>query len=131
MPKPGRRSAADIKDTKIAEIRRPSPPSWMSKSERAEWKAIVAQKPPEWATRDRYPLLEAYCTHAILRREAAKRLDELMDGDVSEIRQWATVHDGQSKQINSLGIRLEIAQSTSYEANRRNQAGKKAPPWQR
>lgn len=127
----GRKSAAEITDTKVASIERAKPPSWLSAAEKKEWTEIVKKMPPTWVSRERYPLLEAYCTHAISRRLAAKKMAALARGespDSKEYDRWSTIHGRDTEKLKSLAIRLEIAQSTSYERNRRNQAGKK--PWE-
>lgn len=127
----GRKSTAELAVATTRSIERPKPPAWMSKAEKAEWREIVKCKPPEWMTREKYPLLEAYCTHAVARRYYAARLTDLQLEEVSpkEVKEWSTMHDAQSKQINSLGIRLDIAQSTSYERNRRASGKNRALEW--
>lgn len=135
MGQRGRKSAADLADTKVASIERVAPPAWLSAAEKKEWREIVNRMPPTWVSRERYALLEAYCTHAVSRRLAAKKMATLSrqkEIDTEEYARWSMIHGRDTEKLKSLAIRLEIAQSTSYERNRRNQAGKPASkkPWE-
>lgn len=129
MGQRGRKSTAELSVAHQSSIERPKPPAWMSNDEKKEWREIVKCKPPEWMTRDKFPHLEAYCTHAVARRFAAMKYDQAMQMDApdpSKVKKWSDIHSTESAKIQSLGIRLDIAQSTSYERNRRA-AGKKKP----
>lgn len=130
MGQRGRKSTAEL-SVAPSSIERPKPPAWMSKEEKKEWTQIVKCQPAEWMTRDKYSHLEALCTHSVARRFAAEKYDEAMqtdEPDPSTVKKWSDIHATESAKIQSLGIRLGIAQSTSYERNRRNQA--KKAPWQ-
>lgn len=100
----------------------------MSKAEKSEWREITKCKPAEWMTREKFPLLEAYCTHAVARRYVADKYRECMDedGQPQDMKRWSDIHSTETAKLQSLGIRLEIAQSTSYERSRRA----KKPKWE-
>jgi hypothetical protein len=61
MAQRGRKSAAALSVVSMIGNERPAPPDELTEDEAAEWRAIAGPMPPDWFTRENYPLLEYPC----------------------------------------------------------------------
>lgn len=71
----GRKSAAELAEG-LTTAPRLEPPSHLTPAEAAEWRAVVADKPPAWFTQDTVILLEGYCKSAVRMRWMETQVDE-------------------------------------------------------
>jgi len=49
----------------------------LTEEQAAEWRAIVATKPPEWFNRDSQALLVALCRHIVISRRIADTVSKV------------------------------------------------------
>ena len=75
MNKRGRKSSADLATRPVLiEAHRPAPPADFGEAESAVWKDTVGTMPLGWFSRAQYPLLIAYCRHAVRANQMAAHL---------------------------------------------------------
>ena len=126
----GRKSANELSVVKFDPERLPRPPAHLPAEVQAEWEAIV---PMLTATdRSRWSLIESYCKHSVAQRHIGQLIQELEgnpDFDVARYDKLLKMQERESRAMASLAIRLGIAQSSSYERQKRNSGGAR-PPWQ-
>src|SRR5215831_11898551 len=81
MGKRGRKSAASLTipapKTDVLVIRRPEAPSYMSDALKREWEMVVRGVSADHFSCSIYPVLEAYCRHAVARRDIDQRIENL------------------------------------------------------
>jgi len=103
MPKPGRKSAAELATTSIPT--RPEPPNDLNEEESIEWKAVVNRLPVDWFKREHYGVLVAYCQHVVLRRFIKKLIDGFPPEDLQTkdgVSTWAKLHSALSKETEKI-----------------------------
>jgi hypothetical protein len=61
----GRKSAASLAVVNVLGNERPAPPDDLTEIEAVEWREIAARMPPDWFTRENFPLLCEYCWHIV------------------------------------------------------------------
>ena len=74
----GRKSAGALTLTVVTGdvevVRRPEPPTELTREQAAEWRAVVDRLPADWFARETHGLLVQYCRHVV----AARRVAELV-----------------------------------------------------
>jgi phage terminase small subunit len=140
----GRQSAEDLKvfTNNVEEINRPDPPEYLTDEQAAEWRAIVGACPAGMFPRERYGILEGYCSHVIKRRNLDKAIAQFESSppeteDTEQIialhkmrREMYKMHKEETGAISQLGIRLGLAYSTAYE-KRKTKPKSAVNPWQK
>lgn len=127
----GRKSSAELQVASVSSIDRPRPPAWLTDEQSEEWRQVVNVMPADQLDRARWPLLESYCQHAVMLRHIRELISDLEardDLDIAEYDRLGKMQERESRMLSSLAIRLNIAQSSSYERQKRK--GGKKPPWQ-
>jgi len=90
-----------------------APPTHLSEAAAKEWSDIVATYPADRFPRSTWPMLEAYCMHAVNVRRIGKRLNEA-DDDIL-VRDWnqlLSMLNRETKTLASFGVRLGIARTS-------------------
>ena len=126
----GRKSAADLAVIQGEASNLPRPPAGLTDEQANEWRAVAPSLPS--LTRAMYPLLEAYCQHAVALRHVRQLVEQDEQSEEFDDKAYdrhLRMQERESRCLASLGVRLGIAQSTSYERQKRN-GNKKAPSWQ-
>jgi len=94
----------------------PKPPSYLPASEKKEWTEIVAAYPSDRFPRATWPMLEAYCRHAVNARRIGNMIDKITakksDPDVKEFSQLLSMLNRETKTLASFGVRLGIARTS-------------------
>lgn len=85
MGKRGPRSSADLAVKPVLiETRRPAPPADLGEAEAEVWRDTVGTMPLGWFCRAQYPILAAYCRHAVRARQLAALIAEFQPEWVKE-----------------------------------------------
>lgn len=91
----------------------PMAPPHLSDAAQAEWNAIVQTYPADRFPRSTWPMLEAYCMHAVNVRKIGKKLNNAPD-DIA-VRDWnalLSMLNRETKTLASFGVRLGIARTS-------------------
>jgi phage terminase small subunit len=90
----------------------PPAPDWMSEAAQTEWDDIVATYPADRFPRATWPMLEAYCTHAVNVRKISKMINEADESDFSGYGKLLSWLNRETKTLASFGVRLGIARTS-------------------
>lgn len=128
----GRTSSAElsvISSREFVEIPRPRAPQDLTDEQGLEWRAIVGRLPADNFGRETHALLTAYCRHVVAQRRIAQLIQsqESENFDIAEYDRLLKMQERESRCLASLAVRLNIAQTTAYEKNKKPE-GK--APWQ-
>lgn len=90
----------------------------------------MAALPSDKHGRDHWPLLEAYCCHAVAQRRINALIAEAEEDEEFDVKLYdrlCKMLERETRCLASLAIRLGIAQSSRYERLKRARGG--PPPW--
>lgn len=109
---------------------RPKPPPELNSEQAAEWRAIVNQAPPERYGREAWPILAAYCSHAVARRRVAALIAQAerrkVNFDILVYDRLLKMQERESRILASLAVRLGIGQTYGSQRARSDDAD---APW--
>jgi phage terminase small subunit len=132
----GRKSASALSLVARAEevlvVKRPDPPDCLSDEGRAEWREVVNAVPADHFSRAIYPVLEAYCRHAVAARKIDQMARALEDDPVAtraDYERLLVMHERESKALATLAVRLGIASATHLRTKPATGGGRK--PWEK
>src|SRR5262245_29265218 len=133
----GRKSSAELtvvaRAAQVLVVKRPEPPECLSDEAAAEWREVVATFAADHFNRALFPVLEAYCDHAVARRKVAQIIRDLEEGDEWTAGRYNTLrelHDRESRSLQALAVRLGIATATHVPTKNRAVLATK-PLWER
>lgn len=138
MANRGRKSIASLA-TVTPTSPRPEPPEHLSEAESAEWRDIAARMPPDWFTRESWPLLEAYCHHVVTRRLLARELagfdrERLAEPEgLKRYDKLTAIAARESNILATLATKLRLSQQSRYgprAAHSAAQRGTVKKPWE-
>lgn len=90
----------------------PPAPDWMSEDAQEEWNAIVITYPADRFPRSTWPMLEAYCTHAVNVRKISRMINNADENDFNGYGKLLSWLNRETKTLASFGVRLGIARTS-------------------
>lgn len=112
----GRKTDADkamlIKHADVNGLDYPPAPDWMSEDAQEEWNAIVITYPADRFPRSTWPMLEAYCTHAVNVRKISRMINNADENDFNGYGKLLSWLNRETKTLASFGVRLGIARTS-------------------
>jgi hypothetical protein len=139
----GRKSAASLSVVNVLGNERPAPPDDLTEVEAKEWREIANRMPPDWFTRENFPLLTEYCRHIVRSRvlavDIAKFHEFLPEVRLTSdgIRLYDTLlkaADRERAAMVNLATKMRLTQQSRYRADKAAPAvdrGKTvSKPWQ-
>jgi hypothetical protein len=131
----GRKSAASLEIVTASNVERyarPLPPPELDEEQAAVWRVVVDRLPADWFPAETFPLLAAYCRHAVAARRIAELIrDAERDGEfsVSDYDRLLKMQERESRALASLAVKMRISQSTAYDRFKKRESGTRKP-WQ-
>jgi phage terminase small subunit len=112
----GRKSSAQraiaVREQELLVIQRPPPPDCLSAEAQAQWKEVIDCLPADHFSRALYPVLEAYCRHAVATRkidQLVQKSEEDPEATLADYNRLLAMHREEARAMASLAVRLGIA----------------------
>jgi phage terminase small subunit len=125
----GRKSEARLAIVVASPAERPSPPGQLGDAEAEEWRQVAARMPVDWFTRETWPLLEAYCSHAVSHRALSVRIREWQakpaDASVKLFADLLKMRDREVRAMTSLATKLRLTNQSRYDHKTAETAARK------
>jgi hypothetical protein len=112
-------------------VGRPKPPAELTDEQAQEWTAFVNSHAADKFGRDLYPLLAAYCRHAVAARHIAQLITNIeaeSELDVAEYDRALKMQERETRCLASVAVRLGVAITTTHE---RKKTGTRRAPWEK
>lgn len=131
----GRKSAASLTVVPAGLPSRMEPPEYLSETQKAIWRAVVATKPVEWFSADNAPLLVEYVRAVDMGNLLELQIAATMagQGDIS-MKDLLKMRDTESRRAMSLATKMRLTQQSRYTeksaATADRNSGNGGKPWQ-
>ena len=120
---------------------RPDAPAGMGAAAAAEWRAIVSRMPPQWFTREQFPVLAALCQATAESNKIAEALSKFQvtlrtdEAKFKRFKELNRMHSAYIMTIGQLSTKLRLTQQSRYD-NRKSadvaqRSSGRARPWER
>jgi hypothetical protein len=139
----GRKSAASLSVVNVLGNERPAPPDDLTESEAKEWREIAGRMPPDWFTRENFPLLAEYCRHIVRARDLAgdiakfKRFPaevRLTTDGIQRYDMLLRMADRERAAMVNLATKMRLTQQSRYRADKAASAADRGKtvrkPWE-
>lgn len=141
MVQRGRKSAESLSAVANIPGQRAQPPAELTEEQAAEWRAIVATKPPEWFNRDSQALLCDMCRHTVIARRISDQVDSFpleqlaTEEGLERYEKLGKMLERHSRTVAMLAVKMRLAPQSRYEAKVAGTAAKSsgsgaARPWE-
>jgi hypothetical protein len=123
----GRTSAASLSVVNVLGNDRPAPPDDLAETEAKEWREIAGRMPPDWFTRENFPLLAEYCRHIVRARGLAgdiakfKRFPaevRLTSDGIQRYDMLLRMADRERAAMVNLATKMRLTQQSRYRADK-------------
>ena len=110
-------AAIETESLRLVRVARSKPPVHLSGPQAEVWLRVVETKPADWFRPDTFPLLEAYCHHAV----TAKAIDEKirLEGagmETDEMDRLLKMRARESRVLMALGRSMRLTQQSQLKA---------------
>jgi hypothetical protein len=139
----GRKSAASLSVVNVLGNERPAPPDELTEDEAKEWREIAARMPPDWFTRENFPLLAEYCRHIVRARDLAKDITtfkrfppevRMTSDGIRLIDMLLKAADRERAAMVNLATKMRLTQQSRYRADKAASAADRGKtvrkPWE-
>lgn len=132
----GRTSSAElsvISGSGITAISRPEPLQELTDEQASEWNEIVNRLPAEWFPRETWPMLAAYCRHAVAARRIGQLIADLEGSENFDIKDYdrlLAMQEREGRAISSLATRMRLSQHSSYDKAKTRGIVASRKPWE-
>jgi hypothetical protein len=123
----GRKSAASLAVVNVLGNERPAPPDELTEIQAVEWREIAARMPPDWFTRENFPLLEEYCRHIVRARVLAADITKferfpsevrLTSDGIQRYDMLLRMADRERAALLNLATKMRLTQQSRYRADK-------------
>jgi hypothetical protein len=123
----GRKSAASLSVVNVLGNDRPAPPDDLAETEAKEWREIAGRMPPDWFTRENFPLLAEYCRHIVRARDLAQDITafkrfppevRLTSDGIQRYDMLLRMADRERATMVNLATKMRLTQQSRYRADK-------------
>lgn len=136
MTQKGRKSAQAlqlVKSAEVIELKRPDPPSDLTKEQAREWRAMANSLPADWFGRETHGLLAQYCRHVCDARVIADQIAALVASDEYDFGTHEALLKAQEREtraIMAVSRSMRTTQQATYHPERSKGVKSASPsPW--
>ena len=125
---------AETRGMHLIVVPRPKPPAHLTDLQVEVWLRVVNTKPADWFGPDTFPLLEAYCHHAVAAKVIDRKIQvESAEMDTEEMDRLLRMRERESRALMALARSMRLTQQSQLKAetahNQQQRSRTRSEPW--
>jgi hypothetical protein len=132
----GRKSGEEITSGALTlfETRRPGPPQGLSEAERTVWRDTVGCMQAGWFARSQYPILTAYCRHAVRADMLAVQIEAFqaewlhVEGGLARLDKIMAMAERETRVITACARSMRLTHQAQIRPQSAGSAAARQPP---